>query len=302
MTSGELPHLLFYGPPGTGKTSMIMAVASELFGELTKDKVMELNASDERGIDVVRNKIKVFAQMATSRGTAERPVPEYKLIVLDEADAMTESAQAALRRVIEDFSSVTRFCLICNYVSRIIDPLASRCAKFRFKPLSEACMLSRINLVAAGEGLTLDAGAGAALIAAADGDLRRAITLMQSAATLAAGGNTISTAVIDSLSGLLPLPVVAGLVAACREAASQHRIEAIESAVDHVLLEAYPASNAVRQLRGAVLDDATLPDAAKSEACLHFAEVDKRLVDGADERIQLLHLLSILSGVMAAAS
>jgi DNA polymerase III delta prime subunit len=213
VASGQLQHLLFYGPPGTGKTSTILAFARDLFGcvcargclvggalvwraapaalsvcarlstlracvlcsaDLPRSRVMELNASDERGIEVcrwtavrcaprecrrdlwravvqvVRRKIKDFAQAACPRGG-----PTFKLLILDEADSLTQDAQAALRRTMEKYSRVTRFCFICNYVSRIIEPLSSRCAKFRFKPLDEGSMNARLQHIAECEGVAL---------------------------------------------------------------------------------------------------------------------------------------------------
>ena len=174
LHTGELPHLLFYGPPGTGKTSTILAVCRELYGPLMKKRVLELNASDERGIKVVRDKIKKFAQTKVGKNKVDGfPCPPFKIIILDEADAMTDVAQAALRRTIEQYSKVTRFCLICNYVSRIIDPLASRCAKFRFKPLSNSAMLGRLREVAAAENLTLVDDCEDTLIKTSQGDMRK---------------------------------------------------------------------------------------------------------------------------------
>jgi replication factor C subunit 2/4 len=136
IKTGQVPHLLMYGPPGTGKTSTVLAMAMELFGKnFYKKRILELNASDERGIAVVREKIKKFAQRKIAKNP-ELDCPPIQIIILDEADSMTVDAQAALRRIIEAYSANTRFCIICNYISKIIDPLASRCVKFRFSPIN----------------------------------------------------------------------------------------------------------------------------------------------------------------------
>ncbi|MCO5580288.1 hypothetical protein L7F22_034154 [Adiantum nelumboides] len=180
LETGNLPHLLFYGPPGTGKTSTALAISHQLFGpELYKTRVLELNASDDRGINVVRTKIKDFAAVAVGPGVSGYPCPPFKIIILDEADSMTEDAQNALRRTMETYSKVTRFCFICNYVSRIIEPLASRCAKFRFKPLLDNVLSSRIQFICQEEGLSLDSEALATLNSVSEGDMRRAITYLQ---------------------------------------------------------------------------------------------------------------------------
>ena len=181
--------MLFYGPPGTGKTSTILALAKELYGpQLFKTRVLELNASDERGISIVREKVKDFARMQLSNpppGYDDKyPCPPYKIIILDEADSMTQDAQSALRRTMETYSKITRFCLICNYVTRIIDPLASRCSKFRFKPLDQGNAKKRLEDIAENEEVRLEAGAVETLIKSSEGDLRKAITFLQSAARL----------------------------------------------------------------------------------------------------------------------
>jgi len=190
----NLPHLLFYGPPGTGKTSTVLALSKQLFGPLLfRTRVLELNASDERGISIVRTKIKDFAKQQLSglppgaegeEYKKKYPCPPFKIVVLDEADSMTQDAQSALRRTMETYSRITRFCLICNYVTRIIDPLASRCSKFRFKSLESGDAKRRIEEIAEKEGVRMEDGASEVLVKCAEGDLRRAITYLQSAARL----------------------------------------------------------------------------------------------------------------------
>lgn len=146
VSAGNLPHLLFYGPPGTGKTSAALALAKDLFGpELYRHRILELNASDERGIQVVREKIKNFAKLIANERVEGYPCPSFKLVILDEADSMTSDAQSALRRIMESYAQVTRFIIISNYVTKIIDPLTSRCAKFRFRPLPNDCIITKLH-------------------------------------------------------------------------------------------------------------------------------------------------------------
>lgn len=177
IDSSKLPHLLFYGPPGTGKTSTITACAKKLYGNNYKSMALELNASDDRGIDVVRNEIKEFA------GTRKLFSTGIKLVILDEADAMTNDAQSALRRIIEKYTSNTRFCMICNYVNKIMPALQSRCTKFRFAPLKTEQISGRLDHIIAMESVKITEDGKKAILALAGGDMRRVLNLLQSAHT-----------------------------------------------------------------------------------------------------------------------
>ncbi|NWT76685.1 RFC5 factor, partial [Prunella himalayana] len=175
ISEDRLPHLLLYGPPGTGKTSTILACARQLYREREfGSMVLELNASDDRGIDIVRGPILSFASTRTifKKG--------FKLVILDEADAMTQDAQNALRRVIEKFTENTRFCLICNYLSKIIPALQSRCTRFRFGPLTPELMVPRLQHVIQEEGVDVTEDGMKALVTLSSGDMRRAVNILQS--------------------------------------------------------------------------------------------------------------------------
>ncbi|KAG4079825.1 hypothetical protein HA402_014956 [Bradysia odoriphaga] len=171
----QLPHLLFYGPPGTGKTSTILACAKQLYkSSQLNSMVLELNASDDRGIGIVRGQILNFASTRTIFSGG------FKLIILDEADAMTNDAQNALRRIIEKYTDNVRFCIICNYLSKIIPAVQSRCTRFRFAPLVEEQILPRLNHVIEEEKLTVTEDGKKALISLSGGDMRRVINVLQS--------------------------------------------------------------------------------------------------------------------------
>jgi replication factor C subunit 3/5 len=173
----KLPHLLLYGPPGTGKTSTILAVARKLFGSQMRNMVLELNASDDRGIEVVRQQIQDFA---SSQSISFGPKASVKLVLLDEADAMTKDAQFALRRVIEKYTKSTRFALICNHVNKIIPALQSRCTRFRFAPLNAENLADRLKHVISAEGLDVTDSGLAALVRLCNGDMRKALNILQS--------------------------------------------------------------------------------------------------------------------------
>lgn len=184
VSTNRLPHLLLYGPPGTGKTSTILALARHIYGaENTRQMVLELNASDDRGIDVVREQIKTFAstkQIFSIGGAAAKGgAAGYKLIVLDEADAMTNTAQMALRRIMEKYTANARFCIIANYAHKLSPALLSRCTRFRFSPLKEPDIRVLVDKVVEEEGVRIQQEATEALVKLSRGDMRRALNVLQ---------------------------------------------------------------------------------------------------------------------------
>ena len=178
IDSKNMPHLMFSGPAGTGKSSMSLVIARQLFSENYKSNFLELNASDERGIDVVRVKVKDFAR---TRALGDVP---FKIIFLDESDALTKEAQQALRRTMENYTRTCRFILSCNYSSKIIDPIQSRCAIFKFRPLSEQDVYTIIENIKSNEGLIMDDNAKKALYILSGGDCRRVENILQSCAVI----------------------------------------------------------------------------------------------------------------------
>ncbi|KAL0469103.1 activator 1 41 kDa subunit [Neurospora intermedia] len=326
LQASNLPHMLFYGPPGTGKTSTILALAKELYGpELIKSRVLELNASDERGISIVREKVKDFARMQLTNPSAaykaRYPCPPFKLIILDEADSMTQDAQSALRRTMETYSKITRFCLICNYVTRIIDPLASRCSKFRFKSLDQGNAKKRLEEIAQLEGVGLEEGAVDALIKCSEGDLRKAITYLQSAARLVGAvaatakdgeqketegddemevdAKLVTVKVVEDIAGVIPDATIQRLLEAMRPRAGVDTYPAVAKVVEEMVADGWSAGQTMTQLYQAVVFDEMIPDVQKNKIVMVFSEVDKRLVDGADEHLSVLDLALRISGIMA---
>ena len=292
IEKGSVPHLLFHGPPGTGKTTTVLALARALYGpNLYKSRVLELNASDERGIAVIREKVKTFAASAVgNQREPGYPCPKFKLIVLDEADTMTADAQSALRRVIEASSRVTRFCLICNYVTRIIEPLASRCAKFRFTPLPQGSMIDRIKYIAEQEKVNLAEGAIDTILKTSGGDMRKAVTFLQSSHQLS-GGDAVTTELVIDVSGQVPPDVMAALWGVMKSPS----FDPVYKAVKDVVAEGYPMGALLSQLHDDTVANKDMSDCVKGQICEKIANADLCLVDGASEELQLLDVAAYIS-------
>jgi len=282
VTRGAMPHCLFAGPPGTGKTTAALCLSHDLFGERFQDVFMELNASDERGIDVVRTTVKEFARMASLS-----QVP-FKILVLDEADNMTNDAQAALRRTMEKYTETCRFILCCNYSGRIIEPIQSRCALFRFTPLPELKIVEHLHSIAKREGLKVTDSGLKSVVEVAEGDLRKGINTLQAAASMSKG--ITEEAVYQVVGRAKPTDVHEMLTHAMKGDFIKAREELRQLLVKYGL----SGSEIVRQIHSEIF---RLPVPEKKRISLIEAvgEIDYRLVQGGDEEIQLSALLAKLA-------
>ncbi len=270
----SMPHLLFAGPAGTGKTTSALALAQELFGKLWKHNLHELNASDERGIDVVRGKIKEFARTA--------PLGEdgFKIIFLDEADALTGAAQAALRRTMEKYARTCRFVMSCNYSSKIIEPIQSRCAVFRFRPIKAEDVERYLKFVSVKEELKVDKEAYESLTYLAQGDLRRAINGLQMAA--AANVDITADVVYQAVAAARPEEVREALEMALDNnfGGARERLDTLQ------ITYGLAGEDVLRQMHRSVRD-LKIPDIIKVQLIEKLAEADFRLSEGANARIQI---------------
>lgn len=278
----NIPHMLFAGPPGTGKTTMALCIARELYGEQWRQNVLETNASDERGIDVIRGKIKDFARTMALGGA------EYRIVVLDEADALTAEAQQALRRTMETYSSTVRFILVCNYSSKIIPPIQSRTAVFRFKALSEEDVRQFINRIVKGEKLKIDEKAVHAIVYLCEGDLRRVANLLQAAAAL---GEKITESMIYEVASQARPDDIKRML----ENALKGRFKDARDLLHKMLvMQGLAGEDVVREIHRQVYG-LNLPEEVKVRLVEALGEYEFRISEGADALIQLEAFLAQLT-------
>ena len=281
VASKNMPHLMFTGPAGTGKTTCSLALAREMFGDEWKGNFIELNASDERGIDVVRGKIKEFARTSPLGGA------EFKIIFMDEADALTSDAQAALRRTMEKYSGICRFILSCNYSSKIIDPIQSRCAVFRFKPLTSEDVSGFLMSIVEKEKIDIDDDAVKGLVMVARGDMRRAVNSLQVAASL---GRKIDLDLIYQTTGMANPEEVKKIL----ETALAGDFIRARDLLEKTMIEfGLSGQDIIKQIHSAYFD-LSLTDMEKVRLIDKTGEIEFRIVEGSNEKIQLEALLAYL--------
>lgn len=280
----NLPHLLFVGPAGVGKTTAILALARDLYGPTYRNFILELNASDERGIDTIREKAKLFARTAPISGE----VP-FKILIMDEADSLTAPAQHALRRIMEIYTRTCRFCLIGNYSESIIEPIQSRCSIFRFNPLSEEGMRRWLRSIASKEGVKLLEEGVLAICETSKGDMRKAINLLQAAA--AVKGGVVDDTAIYSVLGKTSPKMVGEMI---NLGLKGEFIEAREVLRSLLVDEGMAAEDILRMIYSEIIR-MNIPEEWKIRLSDAIGEVDYRLTQGSRPEIQLSALLAKLA-------
>ncbi|MDD5193694.1 MAG: replication factor C small subunit [Candidatus Nanoarchaeia archaeon] len=281
----NIPHFLFAGPAGTGKSTLALIVVKELFGNTWKENYLELNASDERGIDVIRQKVKDFA-----RTKAIGKVP-FKVIFLDEADALTKEAQQALRRTMENFTNTCRFIMSANYSSKIIDPIQSRCVIFRFKLLEKKDIEKRVRVIAEKERLQIDDKTIESLYESSEGDCRRVINLLQASSSIS------PNITVELLNTLISNAKPADIKVVLEYALSGDFIKAKEKLLDVMLRDSISGTDIIKSIQKETWN-LQIDNELKVKLTEKTGEIEFRLVEGSDEFIQLEALLAsfVLAG------
>ena len=275
VNNRNIPHMVFYGSAGTGKTSTAIAICKQLYKESYNDSVLELNASDERGIRVVREKIKTFSQKSADN--------DFKIIILDEADAMTNDSQFALRRIIEKYSSNTRFILICNYINKIITPLLSRCAVFRFKTMKPIEIEDILTKIIKKENIIIDKQDTHNLI---KDDLRRSINNLQKLIFLNRNNRVDDKTYIKYFDDTIKIDI--------NEIIYNEKLDTIEY-TNYLIDEGYSFEELYNVLKKELLSNNDIDDTDKAKIFMEMCRSYDKIINGSSELININHVLNIIN-------
>lgn len=325
IKTGNMTHCLFYGPPGTGKTSAILAMGREIFKEHFPSRVIEFNASNDRGINAVREKIsneakKYVSEIINSDGTR---IPSYKIIILDEADSMTDEAQDALRVIIEQYSTVTRFCFICNYISKITDAIKSRCTAVYFKKLNNESMINKMNDISEKESMNLSEEIITTIIDVSNGDMRKAIMMLQNvkylykfkkstcksisdmkmfelkiAHVLLTNKNSnkdITIADIYTIAASIPISKAHKII---NEIFLCKNIGEVICLSKNIIAMGFPIDNILIQLNKAILETTKINDKQKAHIINYSGNIFFKMKECSNEFIQLTDYMSSIYGII----
>lgn len=307
LKKNDMPHLLFHGPPGTGKTSSAIAICRELYSdEYFSNRVFELNASDDRGINAVRQKIKYYARLAAGVKTLEdgRTTPPFKIIILDEADSMTREAQDALRVIIEENSNVTRFIFICNYHTQIIEPIKSRCAIFHFQPLSHDSMINKLKDICKKEKVEFSTEEVIEMIITiSKGDMRKAIMTLQNLKYIQDvrkklnKKSMLTIKDVMDISGFIDPEICQKILKKCRSNKEHGNLNTVIELSQMIIQESYPVDLFIVQMNEICIMSDDLTDDQKAQIIIGGISIQRKIIECADEELQLKSYLSIIYSV-----
>ena len=295
--TGEMPHLLVYGGSGVGKTSSILALCNQLYGpKRINERVIELNASDERGINIVRHKIIQFAKLTIGTKDPNYLCPPYKIIILDEADAMTKEAQSALRKVMEDTSHITRFVFICNYINQIIDPFNSRCVCMKFKQIDKINISQKLIDIAKIENIKINNNGIDCISIISNGDLRKALLILQNVKYYKDANDidNVTEKDIYNMNKWITKKMMNKYFISIKENPS---IKTIISVSSDIIKKGYIFNSVLKKIIEYTIQ-LDVADNLKAQILFNIGEVEKLIIDRSNEYIQLLSLFTTITKIL----